>query len=400
MIYATGNFNGKLYDESLIQVKDVIKHFGLPFDGSSDAEFTLADHLIRQDELNKAVRHRQRSYESPSISGTYKNEAFTLVFCDGPPVIDRKTGAKRFSPDHQVYPGRDVLAKRTDLERQVFLYLNPKCDASPVRQGLYYEWRFIDRKADAKRENDAMNIVMQIAAEISSEQDLTKLKRIAKGLKFIVKDKEQIETITIPAPRINDDEVKAQLVKLSMKYPVEFSLAYRDSNLMLEGSVIDAIDAGLLIHQSVGGGMSKWFWTVGDRQEFCTVSNGVDPKAALLNHVHSERGYATFVEVLETQSNFRYEPKAVPRKEFKDMEGEELAEAALAAGVLEYVRDKKAYQIVKPDGELDAQSVCKIEDPSKRKWELSLAIGKGKGLPRNKVVKALSGEFSEDKKED
>lgn len=386
-IYATGRVNGKDYDEKPVNVKEVIKHFNLPFDGTTDAEFTLVDSLVKYDELNKVWRHRQNAYKPARIVVTKNNESVELRFCEAPPTKDRKNGNNVYSPEHMIYPGRDFFIPRTDLEQQVFFYLHPACEQSPAKNGSPAEWNFIDRKADAKKETEAFEIVMKIAAEISNEQDFTRLKRSAKGIKFIING----ETKSIPHGKINDDEVKAQLLKLATAHPTEFAVAYRDANLFLEGCIVDAIDSGLLIHEGVGGGMSQWRWTIGDKSVFgSTITNGTDPRAALINTVHSDRWGQVFTEMLETNSNYRFEPKPVAQKEFKDMSGRELAAVALSSGLTEYNREKKVYQLI-VDFEPAPQSLLKIEDPTKRVWELEVALGE-RGICRNRVVKALNGE--------
>lgn len=397
MIFATGTFKGKPCDLTPVSVHDVINEFNVPFNGKSMVEFTLDKSLVKFDQLNKVEKYRQRAGKGNTIQGRdSRNNSVSLLFSYSAPRKD-KNGLIVSEPKHYFYEGKDFHVPANRLEEAVFFYLHPNCAQSPFFDGRA-EWSLVDREANAKKEYDAMLNITSLVSEIGAEKDYQKLKRIALGIKLTVNG----QSITIPQNRIGSlDEVKVQLSNLAIKHPEQFSLAYRDGNMLLAGTVKDAINSGLLILKGVGGGMSKWYWTIGDRSELCTVNNGVDSFAALLNAVQNRETFMAFINMVDGNSNQITAPIASllngesSIKDPKDMTGAELASEALKAGVVEFNREKSIFQVIGPDGEPELQGLHKVENPAKRISELSDAL-EGKGIKRNRVVKALKGERSEE----
>ena len=361
MIYASGTIKGKDYELQPVKLQDVIKAYNVPFDGTGKVEFELNPALVQEDTLNGGVRHRPRAAVGNTINATMNMETAELIFCNAAPRKD-KEGVVRSVPRHYHYEGRNMLLNEKEAQLQVFLYLHPLCRESPFRNGGRWEWSLVDRKAEAREKNKAAQVIIDLIKEINDEQNIGKLKRIARGLGFTANG----AYISIPESRVNDDEVAAELVQIAMKYPKEFGVAFRDANTILWGAVREAKDKGLIMLHGVGGGMSEWRWKA-DNVKFCDVPMGVSQENALFNRCNSIDGEIELIKrldgvvvnrgtVAEATTLTGESAKKLP----SEMTAKELVAEAMKLAKVEF-NGKDAWIVVdEKTGDQKGKQLCKI----------------------------------------
>lgn len=396
MITATGTFKGVDVERKALNVNDVIKEYGLKV--GEKVEFELTDNMKSWDPLNKVTKHPQRMGKGNEIVGRNKDgSTIILRFSNRAPREDKKTGLIKSEPHHYFYEGDKMLLHTSaNMEHAIFFMLHPSCEQSPFVDGRKTEWRVVDRKAEAAKANEKMSNIIDLIAEVKNETSITKLRRIAYGLK-IVKDG---RTITMSGVKEKEPEqLVVELCKIAMDSPEEFALAYRDSNTMLMGMVKDATESNLLVLRGVGGGLSRWYWSkdINGGAPFCDVQNGSEPLGTLFNHVHGDSGYLQFITTLDQHSNFEGVEKlmvtASTEKDPSDMTGIELVRKAILDDIIYFDRNPEnpSVKLLNKDGAIEEQGLHKVTDT--KNWQALLADALNeKGIKRNRVIKRLKNE--------
>lgn len=260
MLIVTGQIGGKQYESEPVLAETLAKVYGIPSFKNSHgmhwAEFRLPSNRVKRDRLNNKIHPK----------GFILHPAYEVNTPEGPLRIQYAT-SRRVDKGEVVYSAgadnemRDfsgdalILTTAGDFEKYVWYFLHPRNATSPFPSRRAPMFAYFNREAEAAQKVRDQREIMEVYAAINNEP-IEKLRKRMRSIRF----SHAGGVVTMRDPSVlTDSEVQYDFANFLNNYGKAFVSAWHDSENSLEGSLLEAIDRGL-IKKEVAGRTTTWVW--------------------------------------------------------------------------------------------------------------------------------------------
>ena len=294
MLYLTGSFNGKKYDQSVVSAQEVIDILGIqePFKEKA-IYFRIPKSQVRPDKDNEGVKIHRRPIINTHVNGAYKGSGFTLRYskyavnptAEGRLIIPRTYLHFVTDPEWWMWTNDD------DIEKTLMVFLSANNSSSPIRNkntdDVYFESYIPTEEAKiALQANKARRDYIR-SIEDALKADFEAVKQKAKGLDgtFAIGD---IQNLT-------NDEFELRLLDLVERDTEGFKKQWIDTAVAERGLLQDAIDKKIIDCKPIDN-ILTWFW-VETNDKITYVPQGSDARLKLREYFLNNQ--STMLPLLE-----------------------------------------------------------------------------------------------------
>lgn len=363
MLEVTGQIKGKVYENTLLSVEEVCKLFNV----------SLPEKVYI--EANRNTRRRDSFNQQRSLSAVNANTLINTTYEGNIVTVRYYKSKSSANSDTKYFPTRiriqlpeTVFDTAKDKEVALFAMLTPSCEQSPFRSKRRKLFRVKNNVAEAKSEIQQRLRLRQVEDKVLLEKNINFLRRIALGM--------NINRSRVSNPHDKTiDELKAGLLELFKKNPIEFANKFDDVTVKIEGLIQEAKHAGVIKLVSQGT-VKAWVYSSND-EEIVRVTNQ-SPELALLYHLSQPEVFKIHYDKLEREIQSKGVNKAalaaIMNKEsevttIENMSVEQLVEYAKVSEKIRFEPDNMRVALV--DGLEDLGTLVKITDA--KEWEQQVA---------------------------
>lgn len=281
MLVVTGKIQDVFYEAAVVSPDVLMQAYGIPSFKNSHgmfwAEFRLPEARVKHDRMGNKIHPK----------GYILQSAYDLITPEGAVRIQYATSSRMVNGELVYSVGSDnemreffgeamIFTKSSDLEKYVWYYLHPRNATSPFASRNKPKFVYFNREAEANARVKEQQALMEVYAAINNAS-MESLRKRMRAIRF----SHLGSAVTMRDPLVlTDAEVQYDFVSYLNKYGKAFVAAWYDSENSLEGSLLEAIDLGI-IQKNIAGRTTSWIWS-DNGEPIDVVRKGEDPFQKLM----------------------------------------------------------------------------------------------------------------------